>query len=56
MYWSDWGDNPMIERAYMNGSNRETIISEDLIWPNGIALDLAGKIYVSNAVILNPSF
>lgn len=29
----------MIERAGMDGSNRETIVSHNLTWPNGLAID-----------------
>ena len=39
MFWSDWGRRPRIERAWMDGREREVIIDSDLIWPNGIALD-----------------
>lgn len=39
MYWSDWGKSPKIERAGMNGSNRKILFSENLIWPNGLAID-----------------
>lgn len=46
MYWSDWGDNPKIERAGMDGSSRITLIKDNLTWPNGLAIDHdAGKIY-----------
>ncbi|XP_040568074.1 low-density lipoprotein receptor-related protein 8 isoform X1 [Lepeophtheirus salmonis] len=46
MFWSDWGEDPKIERAGMDGSHRETIISETLRWPNGITLDLVlDKLY-----------
>lgn len=39
MYWSDWGEHPKIEMASMDGTNRQTILSTNLIWPNGLALD-----------------
>ena len=35
MYWSDWGKEAKIERAWMDGSHREAIITEDITWPNG---------------------
>ena len=38
MYWSDWGENPRIERAWMDGTHREIIIQEKIGWPNGIGL------------------
>ena len=45
LYWSDWGRNPAgkIERAGMDGSNRQTIIDKDVAWPNGITLDYVQK-------------
>lgn len=39
MYWSDWGEHAKIEAASMDGSNRQTILSTNLIWPNGLSLD-----------------
>lgn len=32
MFWSDWGKNPRIERAWMNGREREIIINSELVW------------------------
>lgn len=43
MYWSDWGSNPRIERAGMDGTHRQTIVSFDVKWPNGLTLDLVQK-------------
>lgn len=39
MWWTDWGEQPKIERAYLDGTHRETIISTDIEWPNGIVVD-----------------
>ena len=39
MYWSDWGEIAKIERASMDGNNREVLIDTDLVWPNGLAID-----------------
>ena len=39
MYWSDWGEPAKIERASMDGNNREVLIDTDLVWPNGLAID-----------------
>lgn len=39
MYWTDWGANPKIERAGMDASGRMVIISSNLTWPNGLAID-----------------
>lgn len=40
IYWSDWGTEGRIERAWMDGQHREVII-EDLGWPNGLVIDKA---------------
>jgi len=39
MFWSDWGQTPKIERAGMDGSNRTTIVSTRITWPNGVTID-----------------
>lgn len=43
MYWTDWGTNPKIERAGMDGAHRQTIVSYEVKWPNGLTLDLVKK-------------
>ncbi|KAL7037291.1 hypothetical protein ACKWTF_009156 [Chironomus riparius] len=43
MFWSDWGSNPRIERAGMDGTHRQTIVSYDVKWPNGLTLDIVQK-------------
>lgn len=46
MYWTDWGSEGHIERAGMDGSEREVLHTIDLIWPNGITIDIPKqKIY-----------
>lgn len=40
MYWTDWGTTPKIERAFMSGRRRETLIDSEVKWPNGLTLDL----------------
>ncbi len=46
MYWTDWGHFPRIERAYMNGENREDLVNKTLGRPNGLALDhVYNKLY-----------
>lgn len=47
MYWTDWGDNPKIERAGMDGSNRQVLVErEGIYWPNGLTIDYEdGTIY-----------
>ena len=39
MYWSDWGTVARIERASMDGSNRQVIHNTSLIWPNALTID-----------------
>ena len=39
LFWSDWGKSPKIERAEMDGSNRVAIVTENLVWPNGLTVD-----------------
>ncbi|CAG5119992.1 unnamed protein product, partial [Candidula unifasciata] len=39
MFWTDWGDNARIERADMDGKNRKVIISDAIVWPNGLTID-----------------
>jgi hypothetical protein len=36
MYITDWGKEPKIERIGMDGSNRQSIVTVDIAWPNGI--------------------
>ncbi len=41
MYWTDWGTNASIEKASMDGTNRQILHNTDLVWPNDITLDIA---------------
>ena len=43
LFWTDWGENPRIERIGMDGSKRESIITTKIYWPNGLALDIPTK-------------
>lgn len=43
MYWGDWGSNPRIERAGMDGTNRQILVRGDIRWPKGLTLDLVSK-------------
>lgn len=40
MFWSEWGANPRIERAGMDGSDRMQIVTTKIFWPNGLTLDI----------------
>ena len=46
LYWSVWGSQPKIERAYLDGSHRSVFVGSQLVQPTGIALDLpAGLLF-----------
>lgn len=50
MYWTDWGENPKIECANLDGQERRVLVNASLGWPNGLALDLQeGKLYWGDA-------
>lgn len=49
IYWSDVGKST-INRAFLNGSNQETVIQDGLISPAGLALDwISHKLYWTDA-------
>ena len=37
--WTDWGQQSRIERADMDGSNRFIVITDNIVWPNGLTID-----------------
>ncbi|KAG5273414.1 hypothetical protein AALO_G00151070 [Alosa alosa] len=50
MYWTDWGEEPRIERAGMDGSSRKIIVEVNIYWPNGLTIDLdEEKLYWADA-------
>ena len=50
MYWSDWGSKPAIEQAYLDGSHREALVTENIRWPNGLCVDFStNRIYWADA-------
>jgi len=50
MFWADWGKTPKIEVSSLDGSGRRTIVSTDLVWPNGLTIDRGlEKLYWADA-------
>lgn len=48
LYWTDWGEEPKIERAGMDGdgASRTAIVTTDIHWPNGLSIDYGeGRLY-----------
>lgn len=43
MYWSDWGDNPVISRSGMDGTLVTDFVNKSLHWPNGIVIDYSNE-------------
>lgn len=39
IFWTDWGNPPRIERSLMDGSEKKIIVSENLGYPTGLAID-----------------
>lgn len=52
MFWTDWGRNPRIERASMDGKLRTVIINAKLYWPNGLTIDYPNNmLYFADAYL-----
>lgn len=50
MYWTDWGEEPKIERANLDGSDRIALVNTSIGWPNGLALGFTEqKLYWGDA-------
>ena len=43
VFWTDWGNPSKIEKASMDGTNRQVIHSTGLVWPNDITLDYPAR-------------
>lgn len=45
MYWTDWEEDKIddsvgrIEKAWMDGFNRQIFVTSKMLWPNGLTLD-----------------
>ncbi|XP_064419902.1 low-density lipoprotein receptor-related protein 1B [Latimeria chalumnae] len=45
IYWTDWEEaetedsGGRIEKAWMDGSNRQIFVTSNMLWPNGLSLD-----------------
>ena len=39
LFWTDIGDQPKIVRSGLDGSSKQVILMESIIWPTGIAID-----------------
>ncbi|XP_046386301.1 vitellogenin receptor-like [Ischnura elegans] len=53
VFWTDWGQKPMIARAGMDGSDPVAFVDRDLQWPNGLALDYpAERLYWVDAKLM----
>jgi low density lipoprotein-related protein 2 len=49
VYWTDVGRNPMIARTSLSGNGFERVVTTDLKWPNGLAVDFDNnKLYWVN--------
>uniref|UniRef100_A0A8C4XVC9 Low-density lipoprotein receptor-related protein 2 n=1 Tax=Falco tinnunculus TaxID=100819 RepID=A0A8C4XVC9_FALTI len=52
MFWTDWGQNPRIEKASMDGKMRTVIINNKIYWPNGLSIDYPNKLlYFADAYL-----
>ncbi|XP_060807225.1 prolow-density lipoprotein receptor-related protein 1 [Amyelois transitella] len=51
LYWTNWNEShPSIQRAYTSGLGLQSIVTTDILMPNGLALDHAAKkIYWADA-------
>lgn len=38
IYWTDWGNSARIEKAGLNGGDRTALVTDNIVWPNGVTL------------------
>uniref|UniRef100_A0A8C4T9C2 Low-density lipoprotein receptor-related protein 2 n=1 Tax=Erpetoichthys calabaricus TaxID=27687 RepID=A0A8C4T9C2_ERPCA len=39
LFWADYGQNPKIERSFLDGTNRTALVSSGILTPRGVAVD-----------------
>lgn len=51
MYWTNWNEaKPSIDRSYLSGGMRQTVINTEIKTPNALTIDFrARKLYWSDA-------
>ena len=50
LYWSDWSaDAPGIKLVHIDTLERTTLVSGDIEWPNGLAVNFKGSQHVNQA-------
>ena len=50
LLFTDWGSNPVVAMTNMDGSEKMSLVEEDLFWPNGLAVDeVLDRVYWSDA-------
>uniref|UniRef100_UPI00358E1ABB prolow-density lipoprotein receptor-related protein 1 isoform X2 n=1 Tax=Myxine glutinosa TaxID=7769 RepID=UPI00358E1ABB len=50
LFWTEWGQNPRVERSLLDGSERTVLVNSSIAWPNGISIDYErGKLYWCDA-------
>ncbi|XP_053494214.1 low-density lipoprotein receptor [Ictalurus furcatus] len=43
MYWTDCGNPARIEKSGLNGADRTALVTDNIVWPSGITLDLVNQ-------------